>query len=151
MLVGDAYNPNTVKIAVTADLGEASELFSKTRISDVMVVDEEGYLVGVVSEGDLMRAVMPDRDEIIESDLPLLTGFEIMEEKGQEIREITVEDIMIPMPITVVEEDALIKAAQIMLAKMIRRLPVVKDGRLIGCLSRADICRAVLDEGIEGI
>lgn len=149
MLVGDAYNPDTIKIAVNAGLGDAAELFSRTRASDIMVVDEEGYLVGVASEGDLIRAVMPDKDEIIESDLPLLTGFEIMEEKGREIRELTVKDIMVPKPITVTEGDALISAAQIMLTRMIRRLPVVKNGKLIGSLSRADVCKAVLDEDLE--
>ena len=149
MLVGDAYNPNTIKISLNATLGDAAELFSRTRASDIMVVDEEGCLLGVASEGDLMRAVVPDQQEIIESDLPLLAGFEMMEEKGREVRELKVGDIMIPEPVTVTEEDALIKAAQIMVARMIRRLPVVRDGKLVGSLSRADICKAVLDEGLD--
>lgn len=149
MLVGDAYNPSTVKISPDTSLSDAAKLFSETRASDIMVVDGDGSLVGVASEGDLIRAVIPDQHEIVESDLPLLAGFEMMEEKGREIRGLTVEDIMIPEPVTVTEEDALIKAAQIMIAKTIRRLPVVKDGKLIGNLSRADICKAVLDEGLD--
>ncbi|MBU4178659.1 MAG: CBS domain-containing protein [Actinobacteria bacterium] len=149
MLVGDAYNPNTMKISMYASLSDITELLSRTGASDIMVVDKEGYLVGVASEGDLIRAVIPEPDEIVKSDLPLLTGFEIMEEKGREIRELMVKDIMVPTPITVTEEDALISAAQIMLTRMIRRLPVVKNGKLIGSLSRADVCKAVLGENLE--
>ena len=73
-----------------------------------MVVDKEDHLVGVASEGNLIRSVIPEPAEIVNSDLPLLTGFEIMEEKGREVRKLTVEDIMVPKPITVTEEDPLL-------------------------------------------
>lgn len=149
MLVRDAYNSNTVKIKAGSTLQDVAELFAETRASDIMVVGNDDVLVGVASEGDLVREVLPGHDEILDSDLPLLAGFEMMEEKGQKLRNIKVEDIMVADPLTVREEDALIKAAQIMMSKMIRRLPVVRQGKLVGSLSRADICRAVLAENID--
>lgn len=146
MQVAEAYNPKMIKIKCGASLKEVAELLVETRASDIMVVDEDGMLMGVASEGDLIRAVIPKTEEIISSDVPLLAGLEMIEEKGREVSRLKVEDIMIESPIAITEEDPLIKAAQIMLSKMIRRLPVVKEGRLIGSISRADICNAVLSE-----
>lgn len=149
MRVADAYNPRPIKIRSDSSLREAAELLAKTQVSDIMVVDSGEMLVGVLSEGDLIRAVIPEQGEVIESDMPLLAGFELMEEKGKEIREVKVADIMVPQPEAVTVEDPILKAAQLMISMMTGRLPVLEDGRLVGSLSRADVCRAVLAEEPE--
>lgn len=146
MRVADAFNEKTAKIGSDATLRDAAELLADTRSSDLMVVDEDETLLGVVSEGDLVRAVMPSRDEILEGDVPLLLSLDLIEEKGSSIKDLSVVDIMIEEPITVSPEDPLLKAARIMTSKMLRRLPVVDGGRLIGSLSRADICLHVMGE-----
>lgn len=146
MRVADAYNERTAKIMSDATLQDAAELLATTVSSDLMVVDWDDNLVGVLSEGDLIRAVMPSQAEVLQGDVPLLSSLELMAEKGSDIRDLRVQDIMVNDPITVSPEDPLLKAAQIMTSKMIRRLPVVDEGKLVGSLSRADICLQVLRE-----
>jgi CBS domain-containing protein len=146
MRVADAFNERTAKIRSSATLREAAELLATTQSSDLMVVDDNDNLLGVASEGDLVRAIIPSREEVLEGDLPLLSSLELIGERGSSIKDLSVSDIMITEPITVSLEDPLLKAAQIMAAKMLRRLPVVDDGKLVGSISRADICHHVLRE-----
>lgn len=146
MRVIDVLNEKTAKIKGDASLREAAELLATTLSSDLMVVDENDLLLGVLSEGDLVRAVMPTEEEVLEGDFPLLQSLELIEEKGVNVGRLSVKDVMIEAPVTVSPEDPLLKAAQIMTSKMIRRLPVVDDGKLVGSLSRADICLHVLKE-----
>ncbi|MBU1672004.1 MAG: CBS domain-containing protein [Actinobacteria bacterium] len=146
MRVADAFNEKVAKLASAATLCDAAELLSATQSSELMVVDGDDNLLGVVSEGDLVRAVMPSRDEVLEGDLPLLSSLELIAEKGSSIKDRRVTEIMITDPITMSPEDPLLKAAQIMDSRKIRRLPVVDAGRLVGTLSRADICLHVIRE-----
>lgn len=146
MRVADAYSEKTAKARANATLREAAELLSDTRSSDLMVVADDETLLGVVSEGDLIRAVMPSREEVLSDEVPLLQILDLIEEKRSSIKDICVTDIMTENPITVTPEDPLLKAAQIMTSKMIHRLPVVVGGKLIGSLSRADICLHVMRE-----
>jgi len=149
MRVADVYDRKPIKVKSDASLREAAELMASTHASDLMVVDEKGALVGMVSEGDLLRAVIPERGDVIDSDVPLLAGLEMMEAKGREVRDLKVADIMDSTPDTVSIEDPLLKAAQMMMFRMIRRLPVMSEGRLVGSLSRSELCRAVLAEEKE--
>lgn len=95
-----------------------------------MVIDTEGNFVGVASEGDLIRAVMPDLDEVVAAGGSLTVVFRIF--------------LSITNPITVHPSDELLKAATVMTTKMIRRLPVVANGKFLGTVSRADICWVLL-------
>ena len=56
----------------------------------------------------------------------------------------SIKRLIIADPITVHPDDPLLKAAAVMTSRMIRRLPVVHEGRFIGTVSRADICWALL-------
>ena len=71
---------------------------------------------------------------------------------GRSIAGETVERLVIGAPYTLGPDDSLMSAAALMLNKMIRRLPVVEDGHLMGTLSRADLIWGimVLDSGRRG-
>ena len=59
MLVRDVMNLNAVRIALASTMRQAADLLCNTQTSDLMVVDENGKFVGVLSEGDILRACMP--------------------------------------------------------------------------------------------
>jgi CBS domain-containing protein len=65
-------------------------------------------------------------------------------EKGAARSDQTIEGYRIKDPIVLAPEDEVHKAAATMAAKQIRRLPVIENDKLVGTVSRADVCRAVV-------
>lgn len=147
VLVGDVMNRRSARISTEAPMSLAAEFLVVTQASDLMVVDEEGRYVGVLSEGDILRAIMPDFEGLIESGASLREAFRAFLESGRHYADQPIARLIIRTSITVGPEDELLKAATVMVAKQIRRLPVVEDGRLLGTISRADVCWALLCEG----
>jgi CBS domain-containing protein len=64
--------------------------------------------------------------------------------KGSELRYKPIRPLVITAPLIVDPDDHVAKVAALMLEKNIHRLPVVKDGRLLGTVGRTDICQAVV-------
>lgn len=144
MKIGDIMNVNAIRIRQGATMRQAAELVSANQVSDLMVVDGDNGFIGVLSEGDLIRAVLPQYEEIVRSGGSLSGAFELFLDKGKAIAEQPIEPLVIKNPITVSPADPVLRAASTMISKQIRRLPVVEKGKLVGTVSRADICRAVL-------
>jgi CBS domain-containing protein len=144
MKVRDAMNINAVRVLVTASLKDAADVLAMSQASDLAVVDDSGAFVGVLSEGDILRAVLPGLSDILEQGENLRDSYDLFEDASKSLRDKDVRAFLIDKPITVTPEERLQRVAGLMAAKNIRRLPVVEDGRLIGTISRADVCRAVL-------
>jgi CBS domain-containing protein len=109
-----------------------------------MVVDELNTFVGILSEGDILRAALPDLDEIRAQGGSLADAFGVFVQKGQALAYRPILPLVIREPIVLSPDDHVTAAAVILVDKMIRRLPVVADGKLVGTLARADVCRAVV-------
>ena len=132
------------RIRADADLRRAAELVARSGASDLMVVDGDDRFVGVLSEGDILRAALPDRDEVLGEGGTLADAFEIFVRKGGRLRERPIAALVIRDPLVIRPDDHIAAAAAILVDQMIRRLPVVADGTLVGTVSRADVCRAVV-------
>ena len=140
----------TARISIDAPMSLAAELLVLSHASDLMVVDETGCYIGVLSEGDLLRAIMPDFEGLLESGASLEDAFRIFADAGREYADQPIGRLVIRKSITLSPNDELLKAATAMVTKQIRRLPVVEEERLVGSVSRADLCWAVLcDAGAE--
>lgn len=144
MKIGDVMNPRAVRILKDATLKEAAKLVSESQVSDLMVVDDQGKFAGVLSEGDIIRAALPGYDELMRDGTSLGGAWKVFLEKGKEIRDSKIERLVIKSPVTFSSGEELLKAASTMINKQIRVLPVVDDGRLVGTISRGDLCLAVL-------
>ena len=144
MLVRDIMSSDPTRIRADADLRRAAEIVAQSGASDLMVVDGEDAFVGVLSEGDILRAALPDRDEVLDAGGTVADAFEIFVRRGGRLRERPIAALVIRDPIVLSPEDHVGAAAAILVDRMIRRLPVVRDGRLVGSVSRADVCRAVV-------
>jgi CBS domain-containing protein len=115
---------------------DAARLLSENHFSAVPVVDR-GTIVGIVTEGDFIR-----REELgtdpeycsLESTDP-----ECVKSHGRCARDVMTRDI-----ITVTEDTTLAEIAGIMEVKKVRRVPVLRAGRLVGIVSRGDIVRALV-------
>jgi CBS domain-containing protein len=143
MRVKDIMNINVTRIVKGTSMQKAAEIAAMSAASDLAVVDEQQHFLGVVSEGDMMRAALPNLAEVLDSGGHPEQAYELLETKGRSLATAAIETVMIANPLVLHPDDPIHRAAALMAAKGIRRLPVVKDGRLLGTVSRADVCLAV--------
>jgi CBS domain-containing protein len=143
--IGEVMNKRPAVIDNRATFAEAGRRVAETQVSDLMVVDAEGVFVGVLSEGDLIRATLPNYDELMRDGTSIGGAWKVFLEKGKEIAGRDIGSIVIKAPLTFHTSDELIKAASAMVNKQIRVLPVVDGGVLVGTISRGDLCKAVLN------
>jgi CBS domain-containing protein len=110
-------------IAVSADTGlrEAARLMFRNRVSGLPITDDNGTLIGIISEADFLR-------------------LEVERQEGTRDQGDTVGDVMSRGVVTVRPNVEIYEAAKIMAVQEVKRLPVVDDDdRLLGVISRADI------------
>jgi CBS domain-containing protein len=125
---------------------------SERGISGVPVVDSDNRVIGVVSEGDLLHRIetgterRPERVtgqrrswwlDAIASNQDLLAR-DYVKSHGR-----TVKDVMTPDVISVADTTELAEIAMLLETKRIKRVPVVRDGKLVGIVSRANLVRAL--------
>ena len=142
MRVEDVMVKEVVTIPVSATYEEAAKTLYDNHFSGAPVVDNEGNLVGMLSEKDLFKGLFPFYAEY--HDNP-------HEYKNHEEREHAVEDVrkrkvkeFMSTQLTIIEPHApILRAGAIMLAKGIFRLPVVKGEKLVGLVTRENIYRAI--------
>jgi CBS domain-containing protein len=134
----------TVRIRIGDSLHRAAEVIALSGVGDLMVIDEHNSFVGVLSVGDVLRAAMPDVGEILEEGGTLERAFRLFMRKGSELMYQPIEPLIIRNPLVVDPDDHVAKVAALMLERNIHRLPVVKDGHLLGTVGRTDICQAVV-------
>jgi CBS domain-containing protein len=147
MKIRDVMSYNPTRIDVDATMQRAAEVVSLTQVSDLMVTDSDNHFIGVLSEGDLIRAVMPKFDEIMQGGGSLREAFDMFIENGRTVAIKPISSIVIGRSDLVIvhPDDEVLKAAGSMVSRQIRRLPVVNaDGKLVGTVSRADVCRGIL-------
>lgn len=147
MQVREVMDPKAARIGVSTTFQEAAELLVLTQASDLIVVDAEGAFLGVVSEGDVLRALIPDYSEVTAAGGSMQDAARIFVDHGRDLATQTVERLIIRHPITVAPDDDLLGVSAIMIEKMIRRLPVVEGKRFVGTIARADVAWAVLSRG----
>jgi len=124
--VGRIMTTNVVTVHENATIRQAVETLLEHRISGLPVVDAEGQLVGIITEYQLVQALF--RPEV--SDEPV----------GQ---------FMTTEVITVEEDSLLFQVANLLIRNRMRRLPVVRDGRVVGGIARRDLLRYLIEHEEE--
>ncbi|MFZ9045122.1 MAG: CBS domain-containing protein [Cyclobacteriaceae bacterium] len=124
MAVSDYMSTKLITFSPDQHMHDVIEVLLKNKVSGGPVVDEEGKLVGVVSEGDCMKEVVRGKY----NNMPNLSG--------------NVSDHMTSDVISISPETNIFDVARMFLEKRIRRFPVVSRGKLVGQISQKDIMRA---------
>ncbi|MET7420127.1 CBS domain-containing protein [Dactylosporangium sp. NPDC005555] len=144
MLVRDVMAAYPAYVRLGATIRRAAEVVSVSEVGHLMVLDHDGKFVGSVSEEDLVRAMLPGFDDVTEAGGTLADAFRLFLERGRALADRVIDPLVVRDTATVRPTDELARAAIVMLDRGIRRLPVVDDGALVGTVSRADLCRAVI-------
>jgi CBS domain-containing protein len=147
MRVEDVMQAQVVTAAPDDTLKRAAGLLTSRRISGLPVCDEDGRVVGVLSEQDILwkEVCVPENEGRFQRALSRAYGYH------QRCRAMTARDAMSVPAIVIAPNESLVAAARLMILRRVNRLPVVEEGRLVGIVTRADLVRAFTrsDEEIE--
>jgi len=139
MMIRDVY-----KVDEHATVKDVIELFMIHRISGLPVVGGQGEILAYISDGDIMRFIGKHQDIIIDSILTVgvIAGDDKnFDERVQNVLGLNVLAIAQRKIIIVNAGCAAEEVAAILGKKRIKKLPVEKDGKLVGIISRGDVIR----------
>lgn len=146
MLARDIMTKDVITVGPEDTVEKVINLLLDNKISGVPVVNEENEVIGVVSEGDIIvrksKLHVPSYIQILGGVIYLDDPEDFKEELKKAVA-YKVKDIMTVFPATVEEDTTIEEMATMMSEEGINRLPVVKDNKLIGLVSRSDIVRAL--------
>jgi CBS domain-containing protein len=139
--VEDIMTRRVITARPETSIPEAARLMFTNRVSGLPVVDADARVVGIISDGDL----------ILRQRSPKVTPwwrlfFEDAEDLARRYKKVvglTVADVMTRPALVISPVYGIETAAAIMDNRKIRRLPVVRDGHLVGVVSRGDLIRAL--------
>ncbi len=144
MQAKDVMTREVATVRPETPLVEAATILVARHISGLPVLDESGQLVGILTEGDLLRRIelgtLPQRTRW----LNLLRGPGLAAAEYVRTRTQHVEDVMTPSPASVAPEAPLEEVVALMERKRIKRVPVVDADKLVGVVSRSDLVRALV-------
>ena len=148
MKARDVMNSAVVAVRPDMPIDDIAKTLCEHRISAVPVIDEAGSPLGMVSEGDLIGRDEADREARLDWWLTLLAEGEALNpEFLASVRSYKrrARDIMTAPVITVGEDTEIDEVARLLTAHRIKRVPVLRDGRVVGIVSRADLVRALAE------
>ncbi len=143
MKVRDFMTPQVVTVTPETPILDAARLMLDHNISGLPVVTDEGRVVGIISEHDLLRGGTSDVDAERSHWLRLMTEQVNLADEVARLQKRKVREAMTPDPVTVTETAPLEEAGRLIGENDIKRLPVVRDNKLVGIIARADLVRAI--------
>lgn len=133
-------------VRADATMQQAAEIVALAGSSDLMVIEADRSFGGVLTEGDILRAALPDIDEILDAGGSVDGAFGRFMVKARELSAQPIAPLVIRDPLSLHPDEHVATAAVAFVQRHIRLLPVVQDGVLVGTVSRADVCSAVVGE-----
>jgi CBS domain-containing protein len=143
----DVMTREVITVTPETPLRELAAILSEKHVNGVPVIDDEGDLLGVVCESDLVNQNrplhIPTVFVILDSVIPLENPWRV-EKEFKRLTATTVGEIYSHPAVTVAPDTDLSEVARIMSEKKIYTIPVVDRGKLVGVLGKADIIRSLI-------
>jgi len=143
----DVMTSPVITVKATTTVKEVARLFLERRISATPVLDDQGKLVGIVSEGDLVHRSEISTERRRPWWLVLMAGDEGLAAEYIRAHAKRVDDLMSRNVITAAPDTPLHEIAEMLEKYGIKRLPIVRDGQLVGIVSRANLVQAIATSG----
>jgi len=135
---------DVTSVLATCKLVDLLDILSRQKITGLPVVNNDQEVVGFISLHEVIRATLPNYLEIINSN-SILSEFIQLSKSLKEYSQRPVEEFMRKNIITIDEENNEVLAADLLIRNKIQRLPVLRDGKLVGIVTLTDICRVLME------
>ena len=117
LTVGQLMQDAVTTCTPRTDVSTIASMMTRRNLGSLPVVEQDGTLVGIVTEYDLLQAMI----------------------EGRDLRNIAAMGIMSTVPVTVTEDRTLVQVAELFQDRYITRVPVVRNKKLVGILARRDL------------
>jgi CBS domain-containing protein len=144
MNCADVMTSPAVMVTADTDVPSIACLLLDHAISAVPVIDDRGNLVGIVSESDLLGR--PPLTSTRGSWLRFFDSETVCLENLSSARNFKAKDVMTRHVTSVSDQTPLDLLASLMHRNNLKRVPVVRDGKVVGIVSRTDVLRALIDQ-----
>jgi len=141
MKVRDVMTPNVVSVTADLTVVEVAKLMLDRRISAVPVIDGSEKVVGVISEGDLIRRPELDTDKPRSRWLRFFMSDEDRARDYVKTHGLRARDVMSQPVVSVSPDATLTDVVNLMTARRIKRVIVLEHGKLVGVITRSDLLR----------
>lgn len=139
MKIKNVMTRKVIKLKADQTLKQAAKTFLRNKISGAPVVDSQGKIIGILSEKDIFKALHPSYQEFF-SFPEDFKDFEKLETQAiKRLNKYQVKDIMRKRVIVANPDDPILSVGSLMLANNFNRVPVVKNGKIVGLVSRREI------------
>jgi CBS domain-containing protein len=149
MFARELMTRDVITVRPDTSIRDMAQILLSHRISAAPVTDAKGRLLGIVSEGDLLRRAETGTERRHSWWLDLLASPEERAREYIKSHAAHVRDVMTKKVVTVTEETPVSEIATLLEEKRIKRVPVVRDGRVVGIVSRADLLRGIATAKID--
>jgi CBS domain-containing protein len=144
----DIMKKELLTVSPETRVTDAAKILLEKHINGLPVVDDEGRLVGIICQSDLvaqqMRMPVPSVFNLLDGLIPI--GLPATFEKEvKKIAAIKVSEAMSTKPVTVTPETGLEEIATLMVSRNFHSLPVLEEGRLVGIIGKEDVLRTLVD------
>jgi CBS domain-containing protein len=143
----DIMTEEVITVTPDTEIAQAAELLLTNRINGVPVVDEEGELVGILCQSDLIAQQksipIPSLFTLLDGYIPL-TLSKRLDKEVEKIAATKAAEAMTPDPVTVSPETSIEDVAALMVEKNYHTLPVVDADKLVGIIGKEDILRTLV-------
>lgn len=148
MKVSDIMIVKVKSVLPETPVNQALESLSRETISGLPVIDKDNKLVGMFTEKDVLRYILPGYLEKVGSFVYEDNPKAIKNKVKELLKEHRVSDVMRREVVTTTPDTSLSEVARVMLIGKIRRIPVVdKEGAVIGIIAREDVVKTFIKEG----
>ncbi len=153
--VQDAMQKDVITLRRVDKIEDAAKILREKKISGAPVVDEDNKMIGIVSEGDIMRLlefhspnlnlILPSPLDLIELPIRMKSEYDEISAGLKKASLVLVQEIMTRKVIKISPEKSISDAAELMDSHKVKRLPVVDEkGDMVGIITRGDIIGALV-------
>ena len=142
MKVRDIMDPSPDIIRTSDTFEHLIKILNEVKYHVVFVADKEEKLVGIVTEGDIIKVLIPKYVAVDESLISVM-DVNYFERKCRESKNLPINEIMSKVTFMVGEEDPIIKAAALMVMNKIQTIPVVRNGKVVGIVPRLTLIKHI--------
>ncbi len=146
LVTSQVMNDDPYFVRNTATVRDAVRVLMDKKTGGIPVADENGGVVGFVSDGDIMKYIGSSGKRVLDSTLMLYVApeDESYAERVSSIMDLNIMDIANKKVVAIDEGTPVEAACTLMASNRIKKLPVTSNGKLVGTLSRADIVRGTM-------